>query len=177
MKSPSLKDTLLKLANFDDKIGITILAFLSITWPIRYPERILVYLDIIESILIAIGVRIKDDPIMLKILKKIKLCFVDLSFLIADRSLIFFKNDYFYSLLYLYNLQLPSLEMLVKNISSHWSQEIKLISRIAISKLFKKDEKLMTQLSNEEIKIIDDFKLDINESEDIWDIHFNLKGD
>lgn len=177
MKSPSLKDTLLKLANFDDKIGITILSFLSMTWPVRYPERILVYLDVIESILIAIGLSIKDDPIVLKILKKIKFCFLDLSFLIADRSLVFFKNDYFYSLLSLYNLQIPSLEILMKNISSHWSQEIKLISRIAISKLFKKDEKLMTQLSKEEMKVIDDFKFDLNESEDIWDIHFNLKGD
>ena len=26
-------------------------------------------------------------------------------------------------------------------------------------------------------KILNDFKFDINDSEDIWDIHFNLKGD
>ena len=69
------------------------------------------------------------------------------------------------------------LSKLVENIENHWSQEIKIISRIVISRLSKRDEKLLNNLSEAEKKIIDDFKFDINESEDIWDIQFNLKGD
>ena len=69
------------------------------------------------------------------------------------------------------------LSKLVENIENHWSQEIKIISRIVISRLSKRDEKLSNNLSETEKKIIDDFKFDINESEDIWDIQFNLKGD
>ena len=100
-----------------------------------------------------------------------------MSFLIADRSLIFFKNENFIVELYKANLQISFLSQLVQNIENHWSQEIKIISRIVISRLSKRDDKLLSNLSEKELKVIEDFKFDITESEDIWDIQFNLKVD
>ena len=41
----------------------------------------------------------------------------------------------------------------------------------------KKDENILNNLSEKEKEIFDNFNYDVNDSEDIWDIHFNLKGD
>lgn len=180
-KQSILKDTLIKLMNFDSKACNVIVSFLLRTWPVRYPERIIIYLDIIETIFNSeeqknILNEIEESTLH-TVLNKIRCCFSDQSFLIADRSLIFFKNEKFIVLLYKYNLEHVFLSKLVENIEKHWSQEIRIISRIVISKIAKRDEKILLLLSEEEKKILNDFKFDINESEDIWDIHFNLKGD
>ena len=66
---------------------------------------------------------------------------------------------------------------LINNIENHWSQEIKIISKIVINKLIKRDENILKNLSEKEKQIFDSFNYDVNDSEDIWDIHFNLKGD
>ena len=179
-KNALLKETLIKLMNYDSRYLNVILSFLLRTWPIRYPERIIIYLDIIDSIFTNEDkdtVSQVEEDILLSIIKKVRCCFSDLSFLIADRSLIFFKNENFIVLLYKYNKEKDFLLKLVENIEKHWSQEIKIISRIVISKLTKRDEKILSLLSEKEKKIIDEFKFDMTDSEDIWDVQFNLKGD
>jgi hypothetical protein len=176
-KQNILKEMIYKLMAFDKNVLQEILNYLIKTWPVRYPDRIITYLDILENIFTNNLTSNLDENLLNKIFRKIKICFSDLSFLIADRSLIFFKNENFIVELYKSNLQLSFLSKLVENIENHWSQEIKIISRIVISRLSKRDEKLLNNLSETEKKIIDDFKFDINESEDIWDIQFNLKGD
>ena len=176
-KQNILKEMIYKLMAFDKNVLQEILNYLIKTWPVRYPDRIITYLDILENIFTNNLTSNLDETLLNKVFRKIKICFSDLSFLIADRSLIFFKNENFIVELYKSNLQLSFLSKLVENIENHWSQEIKIISRIVISRLSKRDEKLLNNLSETEKKIIDDFKFDINESEDIWDIQFNLKGD
>lgn len=179
-KNALLKETLIKLMNYDSRYLNVILSFLLRTWPIRYPERIIIYLDIIDSIFTNEDkdtVSQVEEDLLLSIIKKVRCCFSDLSFLIADRSLIFFKNENFIVLLYKYNKEKDFLLKLVENIEKHWSQEIKIISRIVISKLTKRDEKILSLLSEKEKKIIDEFKFDMTDSEDIWDVQFNLKGD
>ena len=179
-KNALLKETLIKLMNYDSRFLNVILSFLLRTWPIRYPERIIIYLDIIDSIFTNEDkdtVSQVEEDLLLNIIKKVRCCFSDLSFLIADRSLIFFKNEKFIVLLYKYNKEKEFLLKLVENIEKHWSQEIKIISRIVISKLIKRDEKIVSLLSEKEKKIIDEFKFDMTDSEDIWDVQFNLKGD
>ena len=176
-----MKEMLIKLMNFDTNACNAILSFLIRTWPVRYPERIIIYLDIIETIFNNEEEKnvLNDieESTLHTLLNKIKCCFSDQSFLIADRSLIFFKNEKFIVLLYKYNLEHVFLSKLVENIESHWSQEIRIISRIVISKIAKRDENILMLLNENEKKIVGEFKFDINESEDIWDIHFNLKGD
>jgi hypothetical protein len=176
-KQNILKEMIYKLMAFNKNVLQEILNYLIKTWPVRYPDRIITYLDILENIFTNNLTGNIDEDLLNKIFRKIKICFSDLSFLIADRSLIFFKNENFIGELYKSNLQLSFLSKLVENIEKHWSQEIKIISRIVISRLSKRDDKLLNNLSESEKKIIDDFKFDINESEDIWDIQFNLKGD
>ena len=180
-KQSIMKEMLIKLMNFDTNACNAILSFLIRTWPVRYPERIIIYLDIIETIFnneekknVLSDI---EESTLHTLLNKIKCCFSDQSFLIADRSLIFFKNEKFIVLLYKYNLEHVFLSKLVENIESHWSQEIRIISRIVISKIAKRDENILMLLNENEKKIVGEFKFDINESEDIWDIHFNLKGD
>jgi hypothetical protein len=180
-KSIMLKETIIKLMNFNKKYLNLILSYLIKTWPIRYPERIMVYLDLIENVFnaqndttILFNV---DEKLMLSLLKKIITCFSDESFLIGDRSLIYFKNEHFIITIYRLNLQKKVMDTLLKNIKTHWSQEIKIISKIVISKLMKRDEKIEEMISKEDKEIIDKLEFDIGESEDIWDIQFNLKGD
>jgi hypothetical protein len=176
-KQNILKEMIYKLMAFDKNVLQEILNYLIKTWPVRYPDRIITYLDILENIFTNNLTSNLDENLLNKIFRKIKICFSDLSFLIADRSLIFFKNENFIVELYKANLQISFLSQLVQNIENHWSQEIKIISRIVISRLSKRDDKLLSNLSEKELKVIEDFKFDITESEDIWDIQFNLKVD
>ena len=180
-KSAMLKETLVKFMNFNKKYLNLILNYLIKTWPIRFPERIMVYLDLIENVFntqndsnILFNV---DETLMVNLLKKIITCFSDESFLIGDRSLIFFKNENFIVTIYRINLQKKVMDTLIKNIKTHWSQEIRIISKIVISKLLKRDEKIIELISKEDKEVIDKLEFDIAESEDIWDIQFNLKGD
>jgi hypothetical protein len=180
-KSIMLKETIIKLMNFNKKYLNLILSYLIKTWPIRYPERIMVYLDIIENVFntqndttILFNV---DEKLMLSLLKKIITCFSDESFLIGDRSLIYFKNESFILVLYKLSLEKKFIKEIIGNIEKHWSQEIKIISKIVVTKLIKRDEKIKECLTNKEKRILDEFKIDLAETEDIWDIHFNLKGD
>ena len=175
-KQSNLKETIFKFMEYDKSILNEIIKFILKTWPIRYPDRIIVYLDIIENIfnknLFNLEERFLDS-----IFKKINCCLSDLNFLIADRSIVFFKNDNFIDSLYKYNLQLKLIHKLINNLESHWSQEIKIISKIVINKLIKKDDNILKILSEKDKETIDSFNYDVNDTEEIWDIHFNLKGD
>jgi len=182
-KKENLKEFVFKLMAFDQVVLENVVKFIIKTWPIRFPERIIVYLEIIENLFVDnnnnnnLLIDFLPSDLSLVIFKKIKNCFSDLSFLIADRSLIFYKNENFMNSLNKYKLNKMFLSKLIENIEKHWSQEIKIISKIIITRLNKRDEKILNNLNEKEKKILNDFKFDINDSEDIWDIHFNLKGD
>jgi hypothetical protein len=175
-KQYNLKETLFKFMEYDKSILNEIIKFILKSWPIRYPDRTIVYLDIFENIfnknLFSLDERLLDS-----VFKKISCCLSDLNFLIADRSIVFFKNDNFITCLYKYNLQFKFIRKLINNLESHWSQEIKIISKIVINKLAKRDENILKNLSDKERETIDSFNYDVNDTEEIWDIHFNLKGD
>ena len=175
-KQSNLKETILKFMEYDKNILNEIIKFLLRTWPIRYPERVIIYLDIIENIFIKNLINL-DEKLLGRIFKKIIYCLSDLNFLIADRCIVFFKNDNFITYLYKFNIYMKFVKKLINNIESHWSQEIKIISKIVINKLIKKDENILKNLTDEEKGIFNNFNYDVNDSEEIWDIHFNLKGD
>ena len=198
-KQSILKESLIKLMTFDEKYLNAILSYLLKSWPIRFPEIIIVYLDIIENLFTnkdtknedniessrkkrgslreILDSTLVDTPIMIQILKKIQTCFYDLNFLIADRSLVYFKNETFIIEIYKHKLENTFLNKLIGNIKEHWSQEIKIISKIVIEKLIKRDKNLKDLLTDEDMTTINNFQYEIEETEDIWDIQFNLKGD
>ena len=175
-KQYNLKETLFKFMEYDKSILNEIIKFILKTWPIRYPDRTIVYLDIIENIFNKNLFNL-DERLLDSVFKKINCCLSDLNFLIADRSIVFFKNDNFIACLYKYNLHLKLIHKLIYSLESHWSQEIKIISKIVINKLIKKDDNILKSLSDKDKEVIDSFNYDVNDTEEIWDIHFNLKGD
>jgi hypothetical protein len=175
-KQYNLKETLFKFMKYDKSLLNEIIKFVLKSWPIRYPDRIIVYLDILENIFSKNLCNI-DENLLDSVFKKIYCCLNDLNFIIADRSIVFFKNDNFISCLYKYNLHIKMIKKLISNLSEHWSQEIKIISKIVINKLSKKDDNIMKNLTDKEKETINSFNYDINDSEEVWDIHFNLKGD
>ena len=69
---------------YDKSILNEIIKFILKSWPIRYPDRTIVYLDIFENIfnknLFSLDERLLDS-----VFKKISCCLSDLNFLIADR--------------------------------------------------------------------------------------------
>lgn len=176
-KHDTLKQTLYKFMNYDKVLLSEIVKYLLKTWPVRYPDRIITYLDIFDNIFSKNLTNNLDEKLVQAIFKKVKLCFSDSNFIIADRSLVFFKTENFVSALYDYNLQGIFQKKLVENIANHWAQEIKIISKIVISRLNKKDLDLMKTLTDKENEIINNFKIDAIDSEDIWDVQFNLKVD
>ena len=175
-KQSNLKETLFKFMEYDKNILNEIIKFLLRTWPVRYPDRVIIYLDIMENIFTKKLFNL-DEKLLDNIFKKINYCLSDLNFLIADRCIVFFKNDNFISYLYKFNTCIKFVKKLINNLENHWSQEIKIISKIVINKLIKKDDNILKNLSEKEKEIFDSFNYDVNDSEDIWDIHFNLKGD
>ena len=175
-KQSNLKETLFKFMEYDKNILNEIIKFLLRTWPVRYPDRVIIYLDIIENIFTKNLFQL-DEKLLDNVFRKINYCLSDLNFLIADRCIVFFKNDNFISYLYKFNIYMKFIKKLINNLENHWSQEIKIISKIVINKLMKKDENILNKLSEKEKEIFDNFNYDVNDSEDIWDIHFNLKGD
>ena len=175
-KQTNLKETLFKFMEYDKNLLNEIIKFLLRTWPVRYPDRVIIYLDIIENIFTKNLFNL-DERLLDNIFKKINFCLSDLNFLIADRCIVFFKNDNFITYLYKFNIYMKFIKKLINNLESHWSQEIKIISKIVINKLIKKDENILKNLSEKDKEIFNSFNYDVNDTEEIWDIHFNLKGD
>ena len=175
-KQTNLKETLFKFMEYDKNLLNEIIKFLLRTWPMRYPDRVIIYLDIIENIFTKNLFNL-DERLLDNIFKKINFCLSDLNFLIADRCIVFFKNDNFITYLYKFNIYMKFIKKLINNLESHWSQEIKIISKIVINKLIKKDENILKNLSEKDKEIFNSFNYDVNDTEEIWDIHFNLKGD
>ena len=175
-KQTNLKETLFKFMEYDKNLLNEIIKFLLRTWPVRYPDRVIIYLDIIENIFTKNLFNL-DERLLDNIFKKINFCLSDLNFLIADRCIVFFKNDNFITYLYKFNIYMKFFKKLINNLESHWSQEIKIISKIVINKLIKKDENILKNLSEKDKEIFNSFNYDVNDTEEIWDIHFNLKGD
>ena len=175
-KQTNLKETLFKFMEYDKNLLNEIIKFLLRTWPVRYPDRVIIYLDIIENIFTKNLFNL-DERLLDNIFKKINFCLSDLNFLIADRCIVFFKNDNFITYLYKFNIYMKFIKKLINNLESHWSQEIKIISKIVINKLIKKDENILKNLSERDKEIFNSFNYDVNDTEEIWDIHFNLKGD
>ena len=128
-KQYNLKETLFKFMEYDKSILNEIIKFILKTWPIRYPDRTIAYLDIIENIFNK-NIFSLDERLLDPLFKKINCCLSDLNFLIADRSIAFFKNDNFIACLYKYNLHLKLIHKLINNLENHLSQEIKIISKI-----------------------------------------------
>ena len=175
-KQTNLKETLFKFMEYDKNLLNEIIKFLLRTWPVRYPDRVIIYLDIIENIFTKNLFNL-DERLLDNIFRKINFCLSDLNFLIADRCIVFFKNDNFITYLYKFNIYMKFIKKLINNLESHWSQEIKIISKIVINKLIKKDENILKNLSERDKEIFNSFNYDVNDTEEIWDIHFNLKGD
>ena len=175
-KQSNLKETLFKFMEYDKNLLNEIIKFLLRTWPVRYPDRVIIYLDIIENIFTKNLFNL-DERLLDNIFRKINFCLSDLNFLIADRCIVFFKNDNFITYLYKFNIYMKFIKKLINNLESHWSQEIKIISKIVINKLIKKDENILKNLSERDKEIFNSFNYDVNDTEEIWDIHFNLKGD
>ena len=175
-KQTNLKETLFKFMEYDKNLLNEIIKFLLRTWPVRYPDRVIIYLDIIENIFTKNLFNL-DERLLDNIFKKINFCLSDLNFLIADRCIVFFKNDNFITYLYKFNIYMKFIKKLINNLESHWSQEIKIVSKIVINKLIKKDENILKNLSEKDKEIFNSFNYDVNDTEEIWDIHFNLKGD
>ena len=128
-KQTNLKETLFKFMEYDKNLLNEIIKFLLRTWPVRYPDRVIIYLDIIENIFTKNLFNL-DERLLDNIFTKINFCLSDLNFLIADRCIVFFKNDNFITYLYKFNIYMKFIKKLINNLESHWSQEIKIISKI-----------------------------------------------
>lgn len=113
-----------------------------------------------------------------KILNKILYSLKDSNFLIADRSMVIFKNEKIINQFISNSLDNKLIENLIYNVKYHWSQDIKMISNLVIMKIISYSPDIISNLSEETKKLIQVINNNINtEKEDVWDIHFNLKAD
>jgi hypothetical protein len=115
---------------------------------------------------------------MKKILNKILISLKDNNFLIADRSMVIFKNEKIIRQFVVHKLELKLIDFLVNNIRYHWSQDIKMISNLVIIKIISTYPEILNKFSDDNKLFIQTIHNNINnQKEDKWDIKFNLKAD
>jgi len=112
-----------------------------------------------------------------KIQHKILISLKDSNFLIADRSMVIFKNQNIISQFISSKLDSKLIDNLIFNIKFHWSQDIKMISNLVIIKVISTFPEIICNLSEENTKYIQAINNQKAQSDDIWDIQFNLKAD
>jgi hypothetical protein len=80
---PSLKLFINKTFILSDEIVIRMLQFLNKTWPVRYPDKIVIYLEILETIFENDYIKEKSKTDLLrKVLKKLLGSISDINFLV-----------------------------------------------------------------------------------------------
>lgn len=112
-----------------------------------------------------------------KIQHKILISLKDSNFLIADRSMVIFKNEKIIAQFISSKLDSKLIDNLISNIKFHWSQDIKMISNLVIIKIISSFSEILSNLSEENKKIIQAINNINTQNEDIWNIQFNLKAD
>lgn len=112
-----------------------------------------------------------------KIQHKILISLKDTNFLIADRSMVIFKNEKIIAQFISSKLDSKLIDNLIHNIRFHWSQDIKMISNLVIIKVISSFPETLGNLSEENKKYIQAINNLKAQNEDIWDIQFNLKAD
>jgi hypothetical protein len=106
-----------------------------------------------------------------RLLLKVIGCLSDTNFLIADKCLVLFKNDTFLKVCFTYKLEDKIIDRLICNMKEHWSEEIGLLSKLAVSRLIAYDKELINK--REELKEINLSSL----NEELWNFRFDLKAD
>jgi len=113
-----------------------------------------------------------------KILYKLLISLKDTNFLIADRSMVMFKNEKIIKQFINNNFEYKLIDNLIYNIKFHWSQDIKMISNLVTIKIIKMFPEIFSNISDENKMYIQVLNSNMNtQKEDIWDIHFNLIAD
>lgn len=80
---PSLKLFINKIFLISNELVTKMLQFLNKTWPVRYPDKIVIYLEILETIFESDYIKEKSkNDLMRKILKKLLSSISDINFLV-----------------------------------------------------------------------------------------------
>jgi hypothetical protein len=174
---PRLKEFLVKICEIDKIIAECTLFYTLLSWPVRYPEKITNYLELIELLFCRNDSNYQFDKKLTKrLLNKIITCLGDLNFLVSDRTMVLFKNDKLIEIYFTSSYENLLIERLITNIETHWSSELKIISKVVISKLLNHDKGLLKRLSLINQEKIESYNL-YSYNEEVWDIQFALKAD
>lgn len=87
-----------------------------------------------------------------------------------------FKNEIVIKLFFNKKLEKLIAKNLITNIQSHWSEEIKIISKLVLAKFLSSDIEFLEKINIEDRKIIENLNL-TEYNEELWGVHFDLKAD
>ena len=173
------KNFMLSLLKYDHESFLPIIInFLYKSWPSKNPEKICLIIELIEIIYpLYKTMLIKLLPfkkIILKVVSSIK----DMNVIIADKSLIIFKHDDFLYLFFdEFKLENKIIENLVENLKKHWSDDIKSISKLVLSKIKNNYPNIMNTISKELTDYIEMINIS-QENDDLWEVlKYDLKAD
>lgn len=184
----NLKTFIIDLINFDkDSFLNNLIVFMYKSWPNKNPDKICYLIELIEAIFINMNEdnNKKDNKNILfnciyfvKLSNKIINSITNLNVVVADKTLILFKHDellnFFIDDCKLINVLLTKL---IENIKNHWSDEIKSISKLVLSKIKNNKPECLSQCNEEVIKYINSIQFS-QDNEYLWDlIKYELKAD
>ena len=181
----NLKSFLTAIITHDKSFLVPLLEFLYKSWPSRYPEKVISYIEFIEYLFNTftedlVCEKNTENTLILvfkKLCSKLLSNIKDDNLLISDKTLILFKNNKFLDLFNEYKFETRIIIYLTDNIKIHWSEEIKGISKLVLSRFKSYSPDSFEQIDNELKNYIENLNLS-NISEEIWDIlRFDLKAD
>jgi hypothetical protein len=87
-----------------------------------------------------------------------------------------FKNDRLIDLFIVNKRQNKISKILIENIEKHWNDEIRTICKLVIVKLLQGHKIFFSSLNEEDKLVIYQYE-NSDYKEEMWSLHFNLKGD
>lgn len=152
--------------------------FIYKSWPSRYPDKIVLVIEFLETLLSLYFNEMIKYSNFKKICSKIVVSISDMNIIVADKALISFKNDQLMKIMINeFNYGIKIINAIVFNIKNHWCDDIKNISKLVLSKIKSVYPNIMSDLDKNTIMFIDSIQFSQG-AEDLWELlRFELKAD
>lgn len=172
------KTFLTNLIKEDRSVLLIVINFIYKSWPSKLPDKICTIIEFYELLVSIYQSELIKLPNFKKITSKIISSTMDLNILVADKSLIIFKNDTLLKM-FINDFKFGNkiLLNLIDNIKNHWCDDIKSISKLVLSKIKSSYPDSIEELDNDSKNYISLIQFS-QATDELWELlRFELKAD
>lgn len=172
------KAFLTAIIKHDNTLLNVVLTFFYKTWPYKFPDKLCLLVEFIEGLYSQYPFEISKILVFRKLVAKLIACMKDSNVIVADKCLIIFKHDDLVNVFINdFNFGESILKNIVSNIKLHWSEDIKTISKLVLSKLKNNHGQILESATDEVLSFINSVQFN-QDNDDLWEIlKFDLRAD